>query len=587
MKIFKIILKALKYYLPFKYSLKYKLTCVLNLFGDLLELIGISFFPIIIYNILNPKELENFLHNKNIFFLDPVLQNESSIIIIIGCLVLFYFLKNIYLLFVFYFQKKLMIDIEIDQRSKIYQKYLKEIEYEEYLKKSPSYLYSLVDRGIPDTTVILDYILLLIREVFLITIIFVSIFLINIYASIITLISLISFVIIFYFFTAKIARWRGKISWIFKVKNAKIVSETFDLFKEIRLYNKDEFFFEKYKHQIYVSGRNRLFLSILNYLPRQLLEIGLIFIIFLVICFSFYFFGSYNEIMPSVTFIAASSIRLIPAFRITTTSINDINYKSKYLDTIVDELELLKSEPQIDIKNIKDELNENEIIKFENSIKISNLRFKFKGSDKEILNISNLEIKKGEKIGIIGPSGSGKSSLINLILGFLKPSTGEIKVDGKNIKNNLLGWSKNIGYVPQEIFFLDDKISNNIAFGVDEKKININKLKRSLEISNLVDFVNSCDAGVDTVIGNKALKISGGQRQRIGIARAIYNTPSLLILDEATNSLDEKNEVEIINDIILNKDLTIIIIAHRLECLKNCDKIFKINNGKLITHNIR
>ena len=171
MKLFKIINKTLKYYLPSKYTFKYKVVCFLNLIGDLLELVGISFFPIIIYNIFKPEELEKFLHSKNIFFLDNFLNNENSIIIIVGSLVIFFLLKNIYLVVTFYFQKKLMIDIERTQRAQIYDRYLNKIEYEDYLKKNPSHLYSLIDRGVPETTTILDQILILIREIFLISII--------------------------------------------------------------------------------------------------------------------------------------------------------------------------------------------------------------------------------------------------------------------------------------------------------------------------------------------------------------------------------------------------------------------------------
>ena len=150
------------------------------------------------------------------------------------------------------------------------------------------------------------------------------------------------------------------------------------------------------------------------------------------------------------------------------------------------------------------------------------------------------------------------------------------------MQKNIVGWSKNLGYVPQEISFLDDKISKNIAIGVEEENINTDSLKNSIKASNLTEFINQSEDGVDQIIGNRALKISGGQRQRIGIARAFYNQPKILILDEATNSLDEKNELGIIDDVISIKDVTTIIIAHRIENLKNCDKIIVFEKGKII-----
>ena len=215
-------------------------------------------------------------------------------------------------------------------------------------------------------------------------------------------------------------------------------------------------------------------------------------------------------------------------------------------------------------------------------IEISDLSFSYKNSKYNSISIPKFQIKKGEKIGIIGESGSGKSTFINLLIGFLKPTSGQITVDGHNIGENMIGWSKKIGYVPQEINFLDDNIKRNIAIGIEDENIDAERLKNAIKIANLTEFISKSEKGVEQVIGNKAVKISGGQGQRIGIARAFYNKPKILILDEATNSLDEKNELDIINDILSVKEITSIIIAHRVESLKNCDKIIVFEKGKIV-----
>ena len=579
MKILTIIRKTIKNYLPRRYYFRSLTICFANLVGDFLELIGIGFIPIIIYNIFNPTELERILKEKNITFLDPLLMSDYSIFIIFGILIVFFTFKNIFLLVVFYFQKKLLISIDNLQKSSIFKKYLN-CEYEDYLQKNPSYLIGLVNVGIPETTSLIEHTLIIIREIFLIFIIVLSIYFINPEATIITLFCLTLFLLVFYALTAKMSAWRGKLFFILKIKNLKIINETFDLIKEIKLYNKENYFFKSFKNQLLLAEKQKLFNSVLNVLPRYIIEISLLIVILLILYFFYFFLGDVNKSIPVITFISVSSIRLIPAFRMIVTSFNQINFRSTHLSAVLLEFNSLTTKKKINEKE-KFDSKDGEII-FENSIKITNLKFRYRDAENETLNIENFEIKKGEKIGIIGPSGSGKTTFINILLGFLNPTSGEILVDKKNLHNNIFSWSKMIGYVPQEISFLDDKISKNIAIGIDEEKIDMDKLLNSISISNLSEFVKEKKEGLDTVIGNKALQISGGQRQRIGIARALYNQPKILILDEATNSLDKKNEIDIINDVISIKNLTSIIIAHRVESLKKCDKIIVFEKGKII-----
>ena len=200
----------------------------------------------------------------------------------------------------------------------------------------------------------------------------------------------------------------------------------------------------------------------------------------------------------------------------------------------------------------------------------------------KIIKECNIEIKKGEKIGLVGPSGSGKSTLINLILGLIKPSSGEISVDNINIQKNLNSWHNQIGYIPQEIYLLDDTITKNITLGLNEDLVDKEKVKNALHAAEIFQFVNSLPDGLETMVGDRGVKLSGGQRQRIGIARALYRNPSIIILDEATNALDNETENKFIKNIFnLGKDKSLLISTHKLSTLKNCDKIYNINNGKI------
>ena len=215
-------------------------------------------------------------------------------------------------------------------------------------------------------------------------------------------------------------------------------------------------------------------------------------------------------------------------------------------------------------------------------VSFKEVSFKYPNTDRPSINDFNLLINPGKKIGFIGSSGSGKSTFINLFLGLLEPTAGKILVDGKDISKNLRNWQSQIGLVSQEIYLLDDTIKNNIAFGNTDANINSDQLLRAIKTAQLENFIKSLPEGEQTVIGNRGVRLSGGQRQRIGIARALYNQPKILVFDEATSSLDLKNESKIIDEIFQNnKDLTFIVISHRNNTVKNCDLIYVIENGKL------
>ena len=236
---------------------------------------------------------------------------------------------------------------------------------------------------------------------------------------------------------------------------------------------------------------------------------------------------------------------------------------------------------QNEFKNIVAKRN-NEIIKkkyfvFKKEINISNVDFSYEGR-KDIFNNFSTIIKKNSCIGIIGKSGSGKSTIIDLITGLISPSKGIITVDGIDIKKNLRGWQSKIGYVSQSVFLLDESIKANVAFGIKNENIDEMLLRESLKGANILSFVDELDKGVDTKVAEKGVKISGGQKQRIAIARELYRKPEVLILDEATSALDEETENQIMEflDNMKNK-LTIIVVSHRKNTLKKCDEILQLN----------
>ena len=221
-------------------------------------------------------------------------------------------------------------------------------------------------------------------------------------------------------------------------------------------------------------------------------------------------------------------------------------------------------------------------LKLNHSLHIENLSYRYPGAASQALCDINCSIQKGESVAFVGPTGSGKTTIVDLILGLLIPEKGKIIVDGTDIFTNLQGWRENIGYIPQFIYLLDDTIKRNIALGMEDKDIQEEKVQQVLKAAQLEDFVNSLPKGVNTMTGERGIRLSGGQRQRIGIARALYHNPDILIMDEATSALDNKTEFSVVKALeSLKGDRTAIIIAHRLSTVQNCDRLFFMRNGHI------
>ena len=340
---------------------------------------------------------------------------------------------------------------------------------------------------------------------------------------------------------------------------------------------KRSFFIEEYSNKNYVKARINANQGTVSQIPKFYLElisiIGLVsFIIILLIQGK----DSTGLITILGVFVAAT-FRMIPSLNRIIAATQSMKYYRPSVDIIYKEI---KDNIGLLVDDIK--LKE---FDFKNDIEFLSVDFNFtKGLD--ILKGINLKIKKGQTIGIIGESGSGKSTLVDLLIGLHKPTSGEIIIDGINGFQMSQSWRKKIGYVSQTIYLTDDTIKKNIALGLPENNIDDTRVIELLKQVQLEKFINNLELGMNTKVGERGVQLSGGQRQRIGIARALYNSPEILILDEATSALDDKTEKEIIKTINdLKGDKTIIMIAHRISTLKNCEKIYEIENKKLKSRN--
>ena len=356
------------------------------------------------------------------------------------------------------------------------------------------------------------------------------------------------------------------------------MSEVFGNIKFLKLSSNEETYIRNFS--IYASNyaSNNTIAQVIAQFPRFILEFFLFGGIILFILYLLKLEKDFVTILPILSVYAFSSIRLIQASQSIYNSISQIKFYKSSISKIYHDLN--KDQIQTKFKTI-----ENQKINFTKEINIKNLYFEYEkqNSSKTLKNL-NLNIEVFSKVGIVGPTGCGKTTLVDLILGLLKPKTGSIKIDGIEIDDsNINSWQKNIGYVPQDIFLIDDTISANIALGVDKKDIDYALIEECSKIAKIHEYiVGNLPNKYETKVGDRGTKLSGGQKQRIGIARALYRRPKLFVLDEGTSALDNITENSIISSLKeLEKKTTIIIIAHRLNTVKDCDIIFYMENGQI------
>lgn len=344
--------------------------------------------------------------------------------------------------------------------------------------------------------------------------------------------------------------------------------------KDIKILGKEIYFVNQF--DFHNKKRTEILIknNTIQQVPRLYLEFMTIFALSTLVVYFVYNSNNISYFLPILGLYAASSFRLIPSLNRILVSLSTIKYHKSAIDEIEYESKFLS-------ENMKTrKLVSSPDLKFNNEIKLENISFSYDPKIKNILSNLNLRISKGETIGIIGESGVGKSTLVDIIIGLLQPNSGLIYIDDIELNPESASLRKLIGYVPQSIFFIDDTLEKNIAFGVDKVEINYDSLKNAVNGSQLHDLINKLPDGLETIIGERGVKLSGGQRQRIGIARALYLNPSILVFDEATSALDNETEMAVMETInSLKGQITIILIAHRISTLKNCDVVFEIKNG--------
>ena len=541
-----------------------------------LETISIGSLPVYILAIVEPSTIIDYFNNDYLTNKLNGMSVEQRSFYGLLLIIIIFFIKALYNLFFNFYELSTLKKINLEHANKLYDYYLKQ-KILFFSENNPSKLIQNIDDIKRSTSVIFS-----IFNIFKESLIILMIFVMLIFASVkILLLNLAIFslpIIFFLTFFRKSLKFRGEIAKKHRILKLKNLQESFSLMKFIKIIKGENFALNTFSQNNYRSTYQETILAFVTRLPRIILETFSVLAIALVVFFLFKSNLSFDAILPTLTLLVVGLIRFIPSIGSILVGLNQYKFHHVSLNNVNN---IFKN---IDNQNLKDqnkiETTEKAIV-FNDMIELKDINFSYKDSDEMILKNINFKIKKNHKIGITGPSGSGKSTLLSICLGLVEPNNGQVLCDRKNIFNNLQGWHKSIGYVPQSIHLLDESIKNNICYGINEKEINEKNLLKAIEISEIRNFIDKQPRKLETWIGHNGARISGGQLQRIGIARAMYLNPTILILDEPTSSLDKNNEEQIINSLFSIKDITVILISHNTSILKKCDQVLNLEDHSL------
>lgn len=509
-------------------------------------------------------------------FLNSFYEKNSKLKIVYLCFaILFslYFIKTIFLIILTYFQNKFISNLQASLSNNLFKIYVNQ-SYDFHLKNNSTKMVKNFQVEILHFIAYLRGLLNSTIEIFLAISILLTLLYIEPYPAILIGTSFIILSLILLKFTkkriSKYANSREKLDSLI----SKLAIESLSGIKDLKINNASNFFINKFEMNQFSRAKISTYYNTINNTPRFFFELIAVFGIIILILLKLVLLEESKDLISSVGIFVAATFRMMPSINRIVSGIQSINYYKNSLEIIHNLLNLDRK------KELLSELNQ---IEFRKKIELNEISFFYRNKNQLIFDKINLQIGQGSLVGVIGESGSGKSTFVDILTGLLSPKNGSIKIDEKLLSsNNAVGWRNLIGYVPQKVFLSDDTIVKNIAFGVTKENLDHNNLSKSIYDSELSNLISNLSEGVNSLVGEGGAKLSGGQIQRIGIARALYRNPRLLILDESTASLDQETEKKFFKTIQkLKKKMTVVIISHNIQNLSICDKIYRIHNKKM------
>ncbi len=556
---------------------------MLMIIGGFMEMASVSLILPFMEGVMEPEVFMDKWYSQILCrWLD--LESPRTLLIVTAVLMAFvFFIKNVYLLLEYNFQYRFVYGNMLQTQKLLLNCYIRR-PYEFFLEADSSEIIRVLNQDTYQSFTLLSTLLNTYTEVVVTGMLVLTILVITPVITIYMTMILLGLIFVIMIVLKPRLKTAGMNTQSASAGMNKWILQSIQGIKEIKVMSKEIFFernFENYG-TVYVNSLRRNYM--LNISPRFFIEAVSMGSMFLIIAFLIYRGSSLESIIPVLSVIAMAAVRLLPSVNRIVSSMAAIAYSEPMLDKLIENMRDIRITKMPEIKS---DINlgsdrEKKAAVFRDAVRFEHITYRYPNAEAYIFHDACMEIKKGSSVGIVGESGAGKSTAADILLGLLKPQSGAVLADGADIKDHISEWNRQIGYIPQMLFMLDDTIRANIAFGIAEKDVSDQDIWQALEEAALDEFVASLPEGLNTKIGERGIRLSGGQRQRIGIARALYTKPEILIFDEATSALDNETEAEIIQSIhALKGKKTIIIIAHRLVTIEACDLVYRVSDGMI------
>lgn len=582
----KRIINQLSYILTDAQKKAAVVVAVMMIISSGLELLGVSAIFPFLQMMTMPAALKKKWYIAWIYTLFPIIS-ERQVLIVIGIVIIaLYLFKNGFVIICGYVQSFYAAKVQREMSTSLLDSYMKR-PYQFFLNTNSGEIYRGITGDVSGVYQILLAFFQMCTEL-------VTIFLIGIYLLMTdfvmafgaALLASICFCAIIMGFKGKM-KTAGQRNIEAEGLSNKYGYQAINGIKEITVLGRRENFVKQYNEAAVLRQSAAAMQNFISLCPDRIIE-GICIGGFIgIICIRIGYGADLTQFIPVLGAFAMAAFKILPSISKVSYRINTIVYYQGNLQNAYDNLvESRRYEDEIKKYNneyFKEENKEDVAAEFRNTLEVKNISWKYQNAQKNVLNHVSLRINKGESVALIGASGAGKSTLADIIMGLFKPQEGTVKMDGVDIFAIPRLWSKIIGYVPQSVFLIDDTVRKNVAFGLETSDISDEKVWSVLEQAQLKEFIEKLPYGLDTIVGERGVKFSGGQRQRIAIARALYNEPEILILDEATAALDNETETAVMEAIeFLQGHVTLIIVAHRLTTIRNCDTIYEIRDGEVV-----
>lgn len=583
------LLSKINYIFDKKQKLQSVLLCIGLFVGALLELVGVSFITQLVTLISNPEKIHSNEIMQYCYDFFNMTSDRQFFLFVVIALIFVYLIKNLYLLWINYVQYTFVFNNQLRLSGRLIDCYLKK-PYTYHLDNNSAEMVRNVMLDSERFFQMLLSVFLTLSEILVSALLCVFLLVVDPVITISVVAILAVFTGLYFILFKGKAKKYGKTNQIYDGKMHQSINQALGAVKDIKILHREKYFadsFLAYGKKKMTAVRNN---NVLGQFPKYLIETVCIGTVLLVLVFKIYKGEDLNTMIPQLAAFAIAAFKLLPSVSKINNYANLIVFLKPSVDLIYRDIKDTEDMVNYEIADesgniieINDDGSQNKDTCYvADKISINNIVYRYPHTDRDVLNGISFEIPLGKSIGFIGESGSGKSTLADVILGILTPTSGTVMYGNMDVHKHPLKWSKKLAYIPQSIFLCDDTIRNNVAFGIDEDKIDDEKVWKALREAQLEQFVKSQPDGLDSMVGERGVRISGGQRQRIGIARALYDNPEILVLDEATSALDTGTESAVMEAIDkLSGTMTLIIIAHRLTTIKNCDYVYKVENGNI------